>query len=97
MNSILNKDFGYEGMISIDLETSERVALLMETMQKNDVRYFAVNLGYFKTLIRNSGESTNSEVTEETQREMGLSSGLIRFSVGLDHDIEYSWQKIKEA
>jgi methionine-gamma-lyase len=26
---------------------------------------------------------------------MGLSEGLVRFSVGLDQDIENTWQKIK--
>lgn len=97
MKSIMNKDFGFGGMISIDLETSEKASLLMETMQKNDVGYLAVSLGYFKTLFSNSGKSTSSEVPEETQKEIGLSQGLIRFSVGLDHDIEHSWQKIKES
>ena len=43
----------------------------------------------------NSGKSTSSEVPEEIQREMGLSEGLVRFSVGLDNDIENTWQKIK--
>jgi methionine-gamma-lyase len=34
-------------------------------------------------------------VPEETRREMGLSEGLVRFSVGLDDDIENSWQRIR--
>ncbi|HPS62644.1 MAG TPA: PLP-dependent transferase, partial [Bacteroidales bacterium] len=54
-----------------------------------------VSLGYFKTLFSNSGKSTSSEVPEEIQREMGLSEGLVRFSVGLDNDIEATWQKIR--
>jgi methionine-gamma-lyase len=36
-------------------------------------------------------------VPEEIQREMGLSEGLIRFSVGLDNDIERSWEKIRHC
>jgi hypothetical protein len=28
---------------------------------------------------------------------MGLSEGLVRFSVGLDHDIESSWQRINKC
>jgi methionine-gamma-lyase len=51
-----------------------------------------VSLGYFKTLFSNSGKSTSSEVPEEIQRDMGLSEGLIRFSVGLDHDIARTFE-----
>ena len=67
----------------------------MEKMEMAGVGYLAVSLGYFKTLFSNSGKSTSSEVPEEIQREMGLSEGLVRFSVGLDNDIEKIWQKIK--
>ncbi|MFK5854756.1 MAG: PLP-dependent transferase, partial [Bacteroidota bacterium] len=55
----------------------------------------AVSLGYFKTLFSNSGRSTSSEVPIEIQKEMGLSEGLVRFSVGLDHDIERTFNLIK--
>jgi len=88
MNSIRNEEFGYGGMIAIDMETTERAAQLMELMQERGVGYHAVSLGYFKTLFSNSGSSTSSEVPEEVQHEMGMSPGLVRFSVGLDHDIE---------
>jgi len=90
-----NPDFGYGGMIAIDLKTAERAAPFMELMQKKGVGYHAVSLGYFKTLFSNSGKSTSSEVPEDIQKEMGLSQGLVRFSVGLDHDIERTWQMIK--
>ncbi len=66
----------------------------MEKMQEEGVGYLAVSLGYFKTLFSNSGKSTSSEVPEGVQKAMGLSEGLIRFSVGLDQDIERTWQKI---
>jgi len=96
-NSIMNKPFGYGGMISIDMETAERASKLMELMQLEGVGYLAVSLGYFKTLFSNSGKSTSSEVPQETQREMGMSEGLVRFSVGLDHDIELTFEKIKKC
>jgi methionine-gamma-lyase len=48
-------------------------------------------------LFSNSGKSTSSEVPEEIQREMGMSEGLVRFSVGLDHDIENTWQLIEKC
>lgn len=95
MKSMMNPQFGFGGMITIDLKTSEKAAALMEDMEQNDVGYLAVSLGYFKTLFSNSGKSTSSEVPEEVQREMGLSDGLVRYSVGLDNDIETSWNKIE--
>ncbi len=97
MNKLMNKDFGYGGIIAIDLETAERAAPFMELMQKKGVGYHAVSLGYFKTLFSNSGKSTSSEVPEDLQKEMGLSAGLVRFSVGLDHDIAHSYQLVEDS
>jgi methionine-gamma-lyase len=94
MNSMRNEEFGYGGMIAIDMETAERAASLMELMQEKGVGYHAVSLGYFKTLFSNSGKSTSSEVPESVQLEMGMSPGLVRFSVGLDHDIEGTYKLI---
>jgi len=95
MKKLMNAEFGFGGLIAIDMETSDRATKLMEMMQIVGVGYLAVSLGYFKTLFSNSGKSTSSEVPIEVQQEMGLSEGLIRFSVGLDNDIERTWQKIK--
>jgi methionine-gamma-lyase len=92
--AMMNPEYGYGGMIAIDMETAERASLLMEMMQKQGVGYLAVSLGYFKTLFSNSGKSTSSEVPEDIQKEMGLSEGLVRFSVGLDNDIQRTFEKI---
>ncbi len=97
MKSIMNPDFGFGGMVAIDLETPERASKFMSLMQEKGVGYLAVSLGYFKTLFSNSGKSTSSEVPEETQRDMGLSPGLVRYSVGLDHDINASFKTIEEC
>ena len=95
ISKLMNKEFGYGGMLSIDMETAERSALLMEKMEERGVGYLAVSLGYFKTLFSNSGKSTSSEVPIEDQKKMGLSEGLVRFSVGLDNDIEDTFETIK--
>jgi len=97
MKSMMNEGFGFGGMIAIDLGTAEKATPFMEMMQERGVGYHAVSLGYFKTLFSNSGRSTSSEVPVEIQAEMGLSPGLIRFSVGLDHDIEASFQLVKSC
>ncbi len=88
MKKMMNSEFGFGGMISFDAGTAEKAAEVMEMMEEEGVGYLAVSLGYFKTLFSNSGKSTSSEVPEEKQKEMGLSEGLVRFSVGLDHNIE---------
>jgi methionine-gamma-lyase len=97
MKRLMNPDFGYGGMMAIDLGTADKSIAFMEKMQKEGVGYLAVSLGYFKTLFSNPGKSTSSEVPEEIQREMGLSEGLVRFSVGLDHDIADIYQRIKNC
>ena len=97
LTKMLNKEFGYGGMISIDMGIAETANELMERMQLAGVGYLAVSLGYFKTLFSNSGQSTSSEVPKETQEKMGMSEGLVRFSVGLDNDIERTYQKIEKC
>ncbi len=97
LNSIMNDEFGYGGMIAIDLKTKEKAYSFMEKMQDRNIGYLAVSLGYFKTLFSNSGSSTSSEIPEDVQREMGMSPGLVRFSVGLDNDIERTYELIKEC
>jgi methionine-gamma-lyase len=94
---MMNEGYGFGGMIAIDLDTEKRSFEVMEKMQNADVGYLAVSLGYFKTLFSNSGKSTSSEIPEEYQKKMGMSEGLIRFSVGLDMDIERTFQKIVEC
>lgn len=95
IKSMLNSAFGFGGMLSFDAGSAEKAAELMEMMEREGVGYLAVSLGYFKTLFSNSGKSTSSEVPEEKQKEMGLTEGLIRFSVGLDHDIERTFAKME--
>jgi methionine-gamma-lyase len=97
LNTMLNKDYGYGGMVTVDLGTVVKANEFMRLMQMEGVGYLAVSLGYFKTLFSNSGKSTSSEVPVDLQRKMGLSEGLVRFSIGLDNDIERSFMKIKNC
>jgi len=97
LTSMMNEEFGFGGMIAIDLETKEKAYKFMEKAEKLGVGYLAVSLGYFKTLFSNSGSSTSSEVPEDVQKEMGMSPGLVRFSVGLDNNIERTWELIKKC
>jgi len=54
-----------------------------------------VSLGYFKTLFSMPGHSTSSEMPAEERASAGISEGLIRFSIGLDADIEQATHRIE--
>ncbi len=97
LNSLMNPGYGYGGMIAIDVGSLERANELMTRMQQEKVGYLAVSLGYFKTLFSSPGHSTSSEIPVEEREKMGLSDGLVRFSVGLDNDIEHTLERIKRC
>lgn len=95
--TMIHQEYGFGGLIALDVETVEKANELMEMMQNENLGYLAVSLGFYKTLFSASGTSTSSEIPEDEQKEMGLSPGLIRFSIGLDHDIERTYQKMKSC
>ncbi len=95
--SMMNKEYGYGGMLTIDVGSLEKANALMELMQHKNLGYLAVSLGFYKTLFSAPGSSTSSEIPEEEQIEMGLSDGLIRFSIGLDNNIARTYQVMKEC
>lgn len=88
MKSMYNEEYGFGGILTLDVGTVEKANELMELMQKENLGYLAVSLGFYKTLFSAPGTSTSSEIPEDEQEEMGLSEGIIRFSIGLDNDIE---------
>lgn len=93
----MNPEYGYGGMMTLDVGTLDRANALMELMQHNNLGYLAVSLGFYKTLFSAPGTSTSSEIPLEEQKEMGLTDGLIRFSIGLDNDIERTYQKMTDC
>ncbi len=97
MKQLMNPGFGYGGMLAVDAGSLEKANRLMTMMQKEKVGYLAVSLGYFKTLFSHPGHSTSSEIPKEEQEKMGLSDGLVRISVGLDNNIQRSFDRIYEC
>ena len=87
----MNTEFGFGGMLTIDVGTVDKANALMELMQNKNLGYLAVSLGFYKTLFSAPGTSTSSEIPENEQKTMGLNEGLIRFSVGLDNDIKRTY------
>lgn len=98
MNQLMNKGFGYGGMFTIDCATEKKADALMANLQnKEKFGYIAVSLGYFDTLMSCSGASTSSEISVEEQAAMGLSPGLIRFSMGLTGHLDERIRQMERA
>ena len=95
--SMMNPQYGFGGMLTIDVGSLDKANALMELMQNHNLGYLAVSLGFYKTLFSAPGSSTSSEIPEDEQVEMGLSDGLIRFSIGLDADIERTLEMMTDC
>ena len=94
---MINPEYGFGGMMTLDMGSLEKANKVMELMQKRNLGYLAVSLGFYKTLFSAPGTSTSSEIPLEEQQEMGLTDGLIRFSIGLDNDIERTYNMMREC
>ena len=97
MKKCMNTEFGFGGMLVLDVGSMKNAYQVMEKMQNNNIGYLAVSLGFYKTLFSAPGASTSSEIPQEEQDEMGISEGMIRMSIGLDNDIERTFQKMKKC
>ena len=95
--TMMNEEYGFGGLLTIDVGSLEKANQLMELMQEHNLGYLAVSLGFYKTLFSAPGSSTSSEIPEDEQAEMGLTDGLIRFSIGLDNDIQRTYEMMKQC
>lgn len=94
---MINPEYGFGGLMTLDAGSLNKANELMELMQHRNLGYLAVSLGFYKTLFSAPGSSTSSEIPLEEQKEMGLTDGLIRFSIGLDNDIERTYRMMREC
>lgn len=94
---MINAEYGFGGMMTVDAGSLDKANELMELMQQRNLGYLAVSLGFYKTLFSAPGTSTSSEIPAEEQIEMGLTDGLVRFSIGLDNDIERTYNMMKQC
>lgn len=94
LKRLRNPGYGFGGMLVLDVGDASLANRLMERMQQEKVGYLAVSLGFYKTLFSAPGNSTSSEIPPAERAHMGLSDGMIRMSVGLDHDIERTLQRL---
>ncbi|MBS9463013.1 aminotransferase class I/II-fold pyridoxal phosphate-dependent enzyme [Flagellimonas sp. 389] len=97
MKTQMNSEYGFGGLMTLDVGSLDKANALMESMQKEKLGYLAVSLGFYKTLFSAPGTSTSSEIPIEEQEELGLSQGLIRFSIGLDNDIHKTYLSMRSC
>ena len=84
-------------MLVLDVKNKENAYAFMEEMQNDNIGYLAVSLGFYKTLFSAPGSSTSSEIPEEEQDQMGLSEGMVRISIGIDNNINRTFEKMKKC
>ncbi|GAB2274221.1 hypothetical protein Dimus_008988 [Dionaea muscipula] len=98
LKSIGNQDYGYGGILCVDMGTEERANRLMYHLQ-NGTQFglIAVSLGYYETLMSCSGSSTSSEMTNEEKTLAGISPGLVRMSIGYSGTLEQRWAQFERA
>lgn len=96
--SLINEDYGYGGMLTLDCKTRQKAEKLMSILQnKERFGLIAVSLGYFDTLMSCSGSSTSSEIPPEDQEKMGLSPGLVRMAIGYTGSLDERIKQIERA
>ncbi|EXB81868.1 Methionine gamma-lyase [Morus notabilis] len=98
LKSMANKEYGYGGLLCLDMETEERANRLMNLLQNySQFGFMAVSLGYSETLMSCSGSSTSSELSNEEKQLAGISPGLVRMSVGYVGTLEQKWSQFEKA
>ncbi|KAH6790672.1 methionine gamma-lyase [Perilla frutescens var. frutescens] len=98
LKSMANKEYGYGGLLCVDMETEEKANRLMNVLQNcSQFGLMAVSLGYYETLMSCSGSSTSSELTEEEKASAGISPGLVRMSIGFNGTLEQKWSQFEKA
>lgn len=92
------EEFGFGGLLGIDLGSVARANQFMELLQNKDrFGYMAVSLGYFDTLMSCSGSSTSSELSDDDQKRAGISPGYVRMSIGYTGSLEQRWSQLSDA
>ena len=88
---------GFGGMISADLGSRDKVAQVVDRLQ---VFTLAESLGGVESLVCHPASMTHASVSPERRASIGISDGLIRFSVGVEdvgdllNDVEQAFDKI---
>ncbi|KAF9614387.1 hypothetical protein IFM89_018286 [Coptis chinensis] len=95
---MVNQEYGYGGILCLDMETEEKANKLMNYLQNfTQFGLMAVSLGYHETLMSCSGSSTSSEMNAKEQELAGISPGMVRMSIGYSGTLEQRWNQFEKA
>jgi methionine-gamma-lyase len=98
MSKLHCPDYGYGGILTLDLGSAEKADALMDVLQNHyHFGFMAVSLGYFDTLMCCPGSSVSSEMTDEDMSLAGIGHGLLRISVGYTGTVEQRWGQLESA
>lgn len=74
---------GFSGMVSVNFEGGmERVTRFLQALK---IFALAESLGGVESLVNHPETMTHASVPPELRAELGIDSGLVRFSVGIEH------------
>lgn len=93
MNEMGNQDFGHGGILTLECTDADAARILATKLQNDKFGLYAVSLGFSRTLMSCSAKSTSSEIPEDERKKMGLSEGLLRFSIGYTGNAEVMWER----
>ena len=73
---------GYGGMLGLDVGSAEAAKTLVDNLH---VCTFATSLGGVETLVQPVALMTHATLTPDERAQAGISDGLLRISVGIEH------------
>ena len=76
---------GFTGMVSVDVGTLERAKSLTENLR---IFALAESLGGVESLVNVPALMTHASVPEDRRAAMGITPGLVRFSVGIEDIVD---------
>ncbi len=98
MQQLAHAEFGCGGILTLDLGSEARANRLMDLLQNEHAfGFMAVSLGFHHTLMSCSAASTSSELPPEDLQRAGISTGLLRLSIGYTGTLEQRWQQMESA
>ncbi len=97
VNTVMHSQYGYGGILTLECKSAAEARDLATALQNEKFGLYAVSLGFSRTLMSCSAKSTSSEIPEEERKKIGLSEGLLRFSIGFTGDAETMWKRFESC
>jgi len=98
IKEMLNKDYGYGGMMVLDVGSKDKAYELIRNLQMvQEIAYCCVSLGFHIIQVSCSAKTTSSEIPKAEQDLIGLSDGALRFSIGYNDNMDFVWERFLAA